>query len=68
LPWTRARASHHRVLAWKSRQHCEDGRGLHHSGNIEKDLCVVLDIEQIAYEVTTFLDAASSMINRLGDT
>jgi hypothetical protein len=28
----------------------------------------VLDIEQIAYEVTTFLDAASRMINRLGDT
>src|SRR5205807_7348252 len=29
---------HHRVLAWKSLQHWEGGRGLHHSGNIEKDL------------------------------
>jgi hypothetical protein len=36
------------------------------SGNVEKGVEVALDIEQIAYEVNTFLNAAS-MINRLGD-
>jgi hypothetical protein len=36
------------------------------SGNVEKGIEVALDIEQIVYEVNTFLNAAS-MINRLGD-
>src|SRR5437667_1144766 len=35
------------------------------SGNIEKGVDVALDIEEIVYEVNTFLNAAS-MINRLG--
>ena len=35
------------------------------SGNIEKGIEVALDIEEIVYEVNTFLNAAS-MINRLG--
>jgi hypothetical protein len=37
------------------------------SGNIEKSIDVALDIEQIVYEVNTFLNAAS-LINRLGKT
>ena len=37
------------------------------SGNIEKGIEVALDLEQIVYEVNTFLNAAS-MINRLGKT
>jgi hypothetical protein len=37
------------------------------SGNIEKGLEVALDVEEIVYEVNTFLNAAS-MINRLGKT
>jgi hypothetical protein len=37
------------------------------SGNVEKGIEVALDIEQIAYEVNTLLNAAS-MINRLGKT
>jgi hypothetical protein len=35
------------------------------SGNVEKGIEIALDIEQIIYEVNTFLNAAS-MINRLG--
>ena len=35
------------------------------SGHVEKGIEVALDIEQIVYEVNTFLNAAS-MINRLG--
>ena len=35
------------------------------SGNVAKGIEVALDIEQIVYEVNTFLNAAS-MINRLG--
>jgi hypothetical protein len=35
------------------------------SGNFEKGVEVALDIEEIVYEVNTFLNAAS-MINRLG--
>ncbi len=37
------------------------------SGNCEKGIEVAFDIEQILYEVSTFLNAAS-MINRLGKT
>jgi hypothetical protein len=37
------------------------------SGNVEKGIEVALDIEEIVYEVNTFLNAAS-MINRLGKT
>jgi hypothetical protein len=37
------------------------------SGNVEKGIEVALDLEQIVYEVNTFLNAAS-MINRLGKT
>ena len=36
------------------------------SGYVEKGIEVALDIEQIVYEVNTFLNAAS-LINRLGD-
>lgn len=35
------------------------------SGNCEKDIDVTLDIEEIVYEVNTFLNVAN-MINRLG--
>jgi hypothetical protein len=35
------------------------------SGNVEKGIEVALDVEQLIYEVNTFLNAAS-MINRLG--
>ncbi len=37
------------------------------SGSIEKSIEVALDIEEIVYEVNTFLNAAS-MINWLGKT
>ncbi len=37
------------------------------SGNVEKGIEIVLDIEQITYEVNTFLNAAS-MIHRLGNS
>ncbi len=37
------------------------------AGNVEKGICIALDIEQTVYEVNTFLNAAS-MINRLGKT
>ena len=37
------------------------------SGNVEKGVEVALDVEQLLYEVNTFLNAAS-MINRLGKT
>jgi hypothetical protein len=37
------------------------------SGDLEKGLEVALDVEQMIYEVNTFLNAAS-MINRLGKT
>jgi len=37
------------------------------SGNVEKGVEVVLDVEELIYEVNTFLNAAS-MINRLGKT
>lgn len=35
------------------------------AGNVEKGIEVALDIEQLVYEVSTFLNAAS-LINRLG--
>ena len=35
------------------------------TGNVEKGIEVALDVEQLIYEVTTCLNAAS-MINRLG--
>ena len=35
------------------------------AGNIEKAIEIALDVEQLIYEVNTFLNAAS-MINRLG--
>jgi hypothetical protein len=37
------------------------------SGNVEKGIEVALDVEQLVYEVNTFLNAAS-MINRIGKT
>ena len=37
------------------------------AGNVEKGIEVALDVEQLIYEVNTFLNAAS-MINRLGKT
>jgi hypothetical protein len=37
------------------------------SGNVEKGIEIVLDIEQITYEVNTFLNAAS-LIHRLAAT
>jgi hypothetical protein len=37
------------------------------SGNVEKGIEVALDVEQLNYEVNSFLNAAS-MINRLGKT
>jgi len=37
------------------------------SGHVEKGIEVALDLEQIVYEVTTLLNAASLM-NRLGKT
>ena len=37
------------------------------SGNVEKGIEVALDVEELIYEVNTFLNAAS-MINRLGKT
>jgi hypothetical protein len=37
------------------------------SGNVEKGVEVALDVEQMIYEVNTFLNAAS-MINRLDKT
>ena len=37
------------------------------TGNVEKGIEVALDVEQLIYEVNTFLNAAS-MINRLGKT
>jgi hypothetical protein len=35
------------------------------AGSIEKAIEIALDVEQLIYEVTTFLNAAS-MINRIG--
>jgi hypothetical protein len=35
------------------------------NGNIQKDVEIALDVEQLLYEVNTFLNAAS-MIHRLG--
>jgi hypothetical protein len=37
------------------------------SGHVEKGIEVALDVEQLNYEVNSFLNAAS-MINRLGKT
>ena len=37
------------------------------SGNVEKGIEIALEIEEITYEVNTFLNAAS-MVNRLGKT
>lgn len=37
------------------------------AGNVEKGIEVALDVEELIYEVNTFLNAAS-MINRLGKT
>jgi hypothetical protein len=37
------------------------------TGNIEKAIEIALDIEQLIYEVNTFLNAAS-MINRISKT
>ena len=37
------------------------------TGNVEKGIEVALDIEQLVYEVTTCLNAAS-LINRIGKT
>ena len=34
------------------------------AGNVEKGIAIALDVEQLIYEVTTFLNAAS-MINRI---
>ena len=37
------------------------------AGNVEKGIEVALDVEQLIYEVNTFLNAAS-MINRISKT
>ena len=37
------------------------------AGNVEKGIEVALDVEELIYEVNTFLNAAS-MISRLGKT
>jgi hypothetical protein len=37
------------------------------TGNVQKGIEIALDVEQLLYEVNTFLNAAS-MINRLGKT
>jgi hypothetical protein len=37
------------------------------AGNVEKGIEIALDIEQLIYEVNTFLNAAS-LINRIGTT
>jgi hypothetical protein len=37
------------------------------SGNVDKGIEVALDVEELIYEVNTFLNAAS-MINRIGKT
>jgi hypothetical protein len=37
------------------------------AGNVEKGIEIALDIEQLIYEVNTFLNAAS-LINRIGKT
>jgi hypothetical protein len=37
------------------------------TGNVEKGIEIALDIEQLIYEVNTFLNAAS-LINRVGTT
>ncbi len=37
------------------------------AGNVEKGIEIALDVEELIYEVNTFLNAAS-MINRLGKT
>ena len=37
------------------------------SGNVAKGVEIALDVEQLVYEVNTFLNAAS-VINRLGKT
>ena len=37
------------------------------AGNVDKGIEVALDVEELIYEVNTFLNAAS-MINRLGKT
>ena len=37
------------------------------AGNVEKGIEVALDVEELVYEVNTFLNAAS-MFNRLGKT
>ena len=37
------------------------------SGNVESGIEIILDIEQIAYEVSTLLNAAS-LIHRLGNS
>ena len=38
-----------------------------HTGNIEKGVEIALDIEQLIYEVNTFLNAAS-LVNRINKT
>ena len=38
-----------------------------HTGNIEKDVEIALDIEQLIYEVNTLLNAAS-LVNRISKT
>jgi hypothetical protein len=37
------------------------------AGNVKKGIEIALDVEQMIYEVNTFLNAAS-MINRIGKT
>ena len=37
------------------------------AGNVEKAIEIALDVEQLIYEVNTFLNAAS-LINRIGKT
>ena len=56
-----ARASASMRSIAKAAEACAD------SGNVDKGIEVALDVEELIYEVNTFLNAAS-MINRLGKT
>ena len=56
----RERLDHAASIA-RAAQACAD------AGNIEKGIEIALDVEQLIYEVNTFLNAAS-MINRISKT
>jgi hypothetical protein len=58
------RAHHQGLRLEKATSIAKAAEGCAVSGNAEKGVEVALDIEEIVYEVNTFLNAAS-MINRL---